>query len=95
MNLLKSAPDGKAGQILGIRPEHLDISSDNNGWALKVEAIELLGAERLVYARLKDERVIIRTDENQASPIVGSTIYATPRADKVHQFDAATGKRIA
>jgi sn-glycerol 3-phosphate transport system ATP-binding protein len=95
MNLLKSAPDGKLGHIVGIRPEHLDISTDNNGWALKVEAIELLGAERLVYALLNDERVIIRIDENQASPTIGSTIYATPRADKVHHFDAATGKRIA
>ena len=96
MNLLKTAPDGKSGQILGIRPEHLDIGTDSSkGWPLKVEAIELLGAERLVYALLNDERVIIRIDENQASPAVGSTIYATPRADKVHHFDAATGKRIA
>jgi len=93
MNLLKSAPDGKAGQILGIRPEHLDIST--SGWQLKVEAIELLGAERLVYATLNDERVIIRCDEHQSPPAIGSTICATPRADKVHHFDAATGKRIA
>jgi sn-glycerol 3-phosphate transport system ATP-binding protein len=93
MNLLKSAPDGKAGQILGIRPEHLDIST--SGWALKVEAIELLGAERLVYATLNDERVIIRCDEHQPAPAIGSTIYAMPRADKVHHFDATTGKRIA
>ena len=80
------------GQILGIRPEHLDIGP--SGWPLKVEAIELLGAERLVYAQLNDERVIIRIDENQASPTVGSTIFATPRADKVHQFDVTTGKRL-
>ena len=95
MNLLKSAPDGKTGQILGIRPEHLDISTDNNGWTLKVEAVELLGAERLVYALLNDERVIIRMDEHQFSPTIGSTIYAIPRADKVHHFDVLTGKRIA
>jgi sn-glycerol 3-phosphate transport system ATP-binding protein len=96
MNLLKTAPDGKPGQIVGIRPEHLDIGTDSTqGWSLKVEAIELLGAERLVYALLNDERVIIRIDENQASPTIGSTIFATPRADKVHHFDAATGKRIA
>ena len=97
MNLLKTAPDSKTGQIvgtiLGIRPEHLDIGS--SGWPLKVEAIELLGAERLVYALLNDERVIIRIDENQPSPALGSTIFAMPRADKVHHFDAATGKRIA
>jgi sn-glycerol 3-phosphate transport system ATP-binding protein len=96
MNLLKSAPDGKLGHIVGIRPEHLDIGTDSTkGWPLKVEAIELLGAERLVYALLNDERVIIRIDENQASPAIGSTIYATPRADKVHHFDVITGKRIA
>ena len=97
MNLLKTAPDGKTGQIvgtiLGIRPEHLDIGT--SGWPLKVEAIELLGAERLVYALLNDERVIIRIDENLPSPALGSTIFAMPRADKVHHFDAATGKRIA
>ena len=93
MNLLKTAPDSKAGRIVGIRPEHLDIGS--SGWPLKVEAIELLGAERLVYALLNDERVIIRIDENQPSPPLGSTIFAMPRADKVHHFDAATGKRIA
>ena len=93
MNLLKTAPCVNAGQILGIRPEHLDISA--TGWPLRVEAIELLGAERLVYAQLNDERVIIRIDEHQPSPAVGSTIYATPRADKVHHFDVATGKRMA
>ncbi len=93
MNLLKTAPDGKTGHIVGIRPEHLDIGS--SGWPLKVEAIELLGAERLVYALLNDERVIIRIDENQPSPALGSTIFAMPLADKVHHFDVATGKRIA
>ena len=97
MNLLKTATDGKTGQIvgtiLGIRPEHLDIGT--SGWPLKVEAIELLGAERLVYALLNDERVIIRIDESQPSPALESTIFAMPRADKVHHFDAATGKRIA
>jgi sn-glycerol 3-phosphate transport system ATP-binding protein len=95
MNLLTTSPGVNPGQILGIRPEHLDISTDDNGWALKVEAIELLGAERLVYALMNQERVIIRVDEHQPSPAIGSTIYATPRADKVHHFDAATGKRIA
>ena len=93
MNLLKTAPGVNAGQILGIRPEHLDISAA--GWPLKVEAIELLGAERLVYALMNDERVIIRVNEHQPSPAIGSTIYTTPRADKVHHFDVATGKRIA
>ena len=96
MNLLKNAPDAVPGTITGIRPEHLDISL--TGWALRVEAVELLGAERLVYGRWEhgsgDELVIIRTEESDAVPAVGSTIHVTPRPDKLHCFDAATTQRI-
>ena len=100
MNLLKNAPKGVPGQILGtilgIRPEHLDVSTDAaTGWPLQVEAVEMLGAERLIYTLLNKERVIVRIDENQTVPLVGSTMYVIPRADRLHQFDAATGKRIA
>jgi len=96
MNLLKNAPDAKPGTITGIRPEHLDITP--NGWALRVDALEMLGAERLVYGRWLhgdgEELVIIRTDEGQAVPALGATIHVTPRADRLHGFDAATGKRL-
>ncbi|MDO9434769.1 sn-glycerol-3-phosphate ABC transporter ATP-binding protein UgpC [Hydrogenophaga sp.] len=91
MNLLKHAPGGRPGSILGIRPEHLDIGPD--GWALQVETVELLGAERLVHARLGDEMLIIRTHEDQGAPAIGSTIHAKPREDRQHWFDAETGQR--
>jgi sn-glycerol 3-phosphate transport system ATP-binding protein len=94
MNLLKNAPGGRPGSILGIRPEHLQVASD--GWALQVETVEMLGAERLVYGRLGDETLIVRTDESLGSaPAVGSVIHARPREDRLHWFDAASGKRMA
>ncbi len=96
MNLLKDAPDARPGTIVGIRPEHLDITP--GGWALRVEAVEMLGAERLVYGRWShgagNEMVIIRTEESHAMPALGSTIHVTPRADRLHLFDAGTGKRL-
>jgi sn-glycerol 3-phosphate transport system ATP-binding protein len=95
MNLLKNAPNAPAGTITGVRPEHLDITA--TGWALQVEAVEMLGAERLVYGRWAhgsgDELVIIRTEEAHAVPALGGTIHVTPRADKMHCFDATSGKR--
>jgi sn-glycerol 3-phosphate transport system ATP-binding protein len=91
MNLLKNAPGGRPGSILGIRPEHLDIGAD--GWALQVETVELLGAERLVHVRLGEEQLIIRTHEDQGAPAIGSTIHAKPREDRVHWFNAETGQR--
>jgi sn-glycerol 3-phosphate transport system ATP-binding protein len=96
MNLLKNAPDAKPGVITGVRPEHLDITP--SGWALEVEAVEMLGAERLVYGRwahsATDELVIIRTEESHAVPALGATIHVTPRPDRIHHFDATTGKRL-
>ena len=49
MNLLKKAPNAPTNTIVGVRPEHLDITV--TGWALCVEATEMLGAERLTYGR--------------------------------------------
>jgi len=97
MNLLKQAPNadfgGKPGAILGIRPEHLTVGS--TGWAVQVDTIEMLGAERLLYCRMGEETLIVRTDESlSTAPEIGATIHVTPRADRLHWFDADTGKRL-
>ena len=96
MNLLKKAPNkengGTEGSILGIRPEHLDVTP--SGWALRAEAIETLGAERLVYSSMNGEQVIVRIDEQHKPPAIGSTFHVTPRADRLHWFDATSGRRI-
>ena len=96
MNLLKNATGAKAGHILGIRPEHLDVgkTSGTDGWQATIESIEMLGAERLLYCRLGDEQLVVRTDEAVAAPALGQTIGLTPRADRVHHFDADTGVRV-
>jgi sn-glycerol 3-phosphate transport system ATP-binding protein len=97
MNLLQHAPGTPAGQILGIRPEHLDITPviENGGWTLTVDTVELLGAERLVHARLGQETLTLRLEESVPAPQPGSTFHATPRADRLHWFDKASQKRIA
>ncbi|NDP61136.1 sn-glycerol-3-phosphate import ATP-binding protein UgpC [Polaromonas sp.] len=97
MNLLKNAPNsdfgGPAGAILGIRPEHLQVG--NTGWTVVVETIEMLGAERLLYCRLGDEFLIVRTDESLSlAPTIGQTLQVAPRPDRLHWFDTATGQRL-
>jgi sn-glycerol 3-phosphate transport system ATP-binding protein len=93
MNLLKAAPGSKAGSTMGIRPEHMDIGT--TGWEARVDTVELLGAERLVYARVGDEPIIVRTDESLPAPRPDSMIRVAPREDRLHWFNAATGKRLA
>ena len=92
MNLLKNAQGAKPGTILGIRPEHLDVGSE--GWAVTVETVELLGAERLIYGRLNGEQIIVRVEEGTHAPQPDAVIHVLPRPDRLHAFDATTGKRI-
>jgi len=96
MNLLKAAPGGTAGAITGIRPEHLDMVpvGTPGAWPLAVDTVELLGAERLVYGRVGDDAVIVRIEENAPAPQPGDTRAILPRPDRLHAFDAQTGKRL-
>jgi sn-glycerol 3-phosphate transport system ATP-binding protein len=93
MNLLKHAPGVRTGMILGIRPEHLTL--DSNGWSVEVEYVEMLGAERLIYGRIGDEQLVMRADEGHTPPVAGDTIRIAARQDKLHWFDAGSGKRAA
>jgi sn-glycerol 3-phosphate transport system ATP-binding protein len=97
MNLLRHAPGANSDVITGIRPEHLDITP--SGWELQVDAVEMLGAERLIHGHWlhgnAEETLTIRTDESYIPPSLGATLFVTPRPGRVHRFDASTGRRIA
>src|SRR3569832_412158 len=91
MNLLKNAPTGRRdGALMGIRPEHIDIA--DTGWPVRVETCELLGAERLIYGRMGDEQLIIRVEEHGLAPKPDEVIHIRPREDRIHWFDATSGK---
>jgi len=94
MNLLKDVQGGRAGTITGIRPEHLDVVADG-GWEVRTETVELLGAERLIYGRVNGEQIIVRIEEGQPSPSAEEVIHVRPREERLHWFDAQSGKRIA
>jgi len=81
--------------ILGLRPEHVGLSQDGaSGWSLKVEALEMLGAERLIYGRVGDTLFTARIDATLSPPKVGETVTLQLAADRMHWFDAGTQKRI-
>ena len=100
MNLLRTAPGVPEGHILGVRPEHLRVVA-HDGWRMRVETIEMLGAERLIYGYLGGndgedggEWTILRMNETEAPPALGDTLLVAPLEDRVHWFDAGTGARV-
>jgi sn-glycerol 3-phosphate transport system ATP-binding protein len=88
------APRGGA-LVVGVRPEHTELSRDGrDGWPMKVEALEMLGAERLVYGSVGGTLFTVRIDATVTPPKVGETVSLQASPDHIHWFDAATSKRV-
>ena len=97
MNLLRSGPHVAPGTVLGVRPEHLQIVTEarTDGWTVHLEAVEMLGAERLLYTRCGDEALIVRVDERSgAAPAIGATLQVAAQEGCLHRFDAGSGHRL-
>lgn len=78
--------------ILGVRPEHLKPAAQ--GWPMRVDLVEMLGAERLVHGRLGEHALVVRIDAQDPAPAPGSVWTVSAEARHLHAFDAATGLRI-
>ncbi|MEO7009626.1 MAG: sn-glycerol-3-phosphate ABC transporter ATP-binding protein UgpC, partial [Caldimonas sp.] len=59
-----------------------------------VEALEMLGAERLVYGSVGDVLFTVRIDATVTPPKAGDTVSLQASPDQIHWFDAATSQRI-
>ena len=92
-----------ASVIVGIRPE--GFSSSSKGFEVLVEVVEELGADAFVYGKPADSsvkfanasdelaQVILRWDPKNP-PKPGQTVTVTAKAEVVHLFSTADGKRI-
>jgi sn-glycerol 3-phosphate transport system ATP-binding protein len=94
LDLPAAAP--RSGElILGLRPEHTALVRNvSTGWQLKIEALEMLGAERLVYGRVGDTLFTVRLDATVEPPKVGEIVSLKAAPEQLHWFDAGTTKRI-
>jgi multiple sugar transport system ATP-binding protein len=83
------APRGINGPdvVVGIRPEHLDVSG--LGFEIEVDVVEELGADAYVYGRIVDSAVpvIARTD-GLDPPQRGGRVRLQPVPDHIHFFGA-------
>ena len=99
--IVVKVPRGVSGAVvLGLRAEAWTVTSADAPDALagRVELVEELGAEQLVYcstgAAVRDGRVVVRTDHRRKH-VVGQRIGLIPVRDEVHWFDAVTGRRLS
>jgi sn-glycerol 3-phosphate transport system ATP-binding protein len=93
---LPSAAPRTGDIILGLRPEHVSLAAaGGDGWQLRVEVVEMLGAERLVYCSAGHVLFTVRVDATLAAPQAGDIVTLQVSPDNLHWFDPATQQRIA
>ncbi len=90
---LPAAAPRNGALLLGVRPEHADPAQ--SGWSLKVDVVEMLGAERLVYCKLGESSFTVRLDATLPAPIVGSVLTVAVEAKHLHWFDPQTRQRVS
>lgn len=90
-------PPSFAGQPLtvGIRPEHWSVDGNDQACLpVRVDVVEPLGQETLVYFRHCGEDYCVRLDAD-FSGAPGETLKLYPCLDKIHLFEQESGRRIA
>jgi multiple sugar transport system ATP-binding protein len=93
--LILPLPPGRApGEgrkvVYGVRPEHM---APGDGIKATVNVTEPTGPDLHIYADLGGEEICAITPE-RLSLARGDSISFSPRLDRIHLFDAETGKAI-
>ena len=79
---------------IGVRPEHVQISTSSGLWTGKVGVSEHLGSDTFLHVNVEGQQspLTVRAD-GEVQLNYGDTVYLSPEEDKVHKFDN-NGKAI-
>jgi multiple sugar transport system ATP-binding protein len=103
-NLDVDVPSSAGASVtVGIRPE--GFTSSSKGFDVVVEVVEELGADAFVYGKPADATVKFANASDEGAQIIlrwdpknppkpGQTVTVTAKAEVVHLFSTADGKRI-
>ncbi len=93
MNVLPVGSLEPGQHLVGVRPEHLEITADGP-LAMEVTLVEQLGHEVLVTGKVGDTRVVVRQPVHTVSPAIGDTVHLDADEPNRHRFNAVTEKRV-
>jgi multiple sugar transport system ATP-binding protein len=81
------------GNTLGIRPEHIDLSTSKGEWQGTVMLTEHLGSDTFLHidGGQRGKLIVRATGENDAQP--GAAVWMTPAQGRLHRF-APDGKVV-
>jgi len=94
MNLIEGqVADQMGATTIGIRPEHLNMSTSEGAWTGVVNVSEHLGSDTFLHIQVEGVGPITARADGDFPANHGDTVYLTPDDARIHRFDAA-GARI-
>ena len=93
MNVMPPGLFERSEVLVGVRPEHLRLSS-NGGLSLTVRMVEQLGHETLLICDAVGTRVVVRQDAEAPVPSIGAELRVDASEAHQHRFDPVTERRI-
>ncbi len=94
MNLIRGASAEKRGAAtIGVRPEHVDVSTTAGEWPATVRLAEHLGSDTFVHAEADGIGPMTLRLEGEAPLKPDQRIFVTPREVNLHKFNK-DGRRI-
>ena len=88
MNFLKGEIATRLGaNTIGIRPEHITMTADGDGWPARIVSAEYLGSDTFLQTELSDgARLTVRV-AGGAEFEVGASVKLCPANAHIHRFD--------
>lgn len=77
----------RSAHAIGIRPEHLTLSTQNGTWKGSIGIAEHFGADTFLHVALKDGTQITVRAEGENNLGHGDIVYVTPMDGRIHRFN--------
>ncbi|WP_421989330.1 ABC transporter ATP-binding protein [Roseococcus sp.] len=88
MNLVGGSTAATYGaETVGIRPEHLGVARDGDGWAGTVSVAEHLGSDTFLYVDVAGIGLVTVRTQGEVGFKVGERIMLQPDPARLHRFD--------
>jgi len=95
MNLIGGPEAARHGAVtMGLRPEHIDLSTSAGTWRGTVGISEHLGSDTFLRVQVEGLGMITVRAGGDVTLRHGDTVYLTPQPGRMHRFDA-DGKAMA
>ena len=93
MNVMPAGMFERSDFLVGVRPEHLRVST-NGGLPVTIRMVEQLGHETLLICDALGTRVVVRQDAELVAPAIGAELELDAAEAHLHRFDPVTLHRV-